>query len=76
MHAYTHMGITQIFLCNPFWSSLDSKASTLLHEHSHASASTLHLIYARYDCRALAQVNPDKAVINASNYEYFAEAVS
>lgn len=80
MHAYTHMGITQIFLCNPFWSSpavgLDSKASTLLHEHSHASASTMDLIYTRDDCRALAQVNPDKAVLNASNYEYFAEAVS
>jgi Lysine-specific metallo-endopeptidase len=80
MHAYTHMGITQIWLCDPFWSSPaigpDSKACTLLHEHSHASASTQDLIYSRDDCRALAQVNPDKAVINASNYEYFAEAVS
>ena len=79
MHAYTHMGITQIWLCDPFWNSppvgRDSKASTLLHEHSHASASTQDLIYNRDDCRALAQVNPDKAVINASNYEYFAEAV-
>lgn len=80
MHAYTHMGITQIFLCNPFWNSpatgLDSKASTLIHEHSHASASTLDLAGTRDNCRTLAQVNPDQAVLNASSYEYFAEAVS
>ena len=80
MHAYTHMGITQIFLCNPFWNSpatgLDSKASTLLHEHSHASASTMDLAGTRDNCRALAQVNPDQAIINASSYEYFAESVS
>ena len=80
MHAYTHMGITQIWLCNQFWNSpaigLNSKASTLLHEHSHASASTHDLAGSRDNCRALAQVNPDQAAINAANYEYFAEAVS
>ena len=80
MHAYTHKGITQIWLCDPFWTSpavgRDSKASTLLHEHSHASARTDDLIYTRDDCRALAKVDPDQAVMNASNYEYFADAVA
>ena len=79
MHAYTHKGITQIWLCDPFWNSpavgRDSKANTLLHEHSHASARTDDLIYSRDDCRLLATLDPDKAVMNASNYEYFAESI-
>lgn len=77
MYAYTHKGITQIWVCGKFWnapsSGTDSKASALLHEHSHASAGTDDLAYDPDDCRQLAQDDPDRAVRNAANHEYFAD---
>jgi Lysine-specific metallo-endopeptidase len=76
-HAYTHKGVTRIWMCDLFWTSpptgANSKSGTVLHEHSHASAGTDDLIYDRDDCRQLAKDDPDRAVRNASNYEYFTE---
>jgi hypothetical protein len=74
-YAYTHSGDTKIYLCALFWSApatgTDSKAGTVLHEHTHASASTDDLAYGQTNCRALARSKPDDAIKNADNYEYY-----
>ena len=68
-----------IYLCRVFWSApltgTDSKAGTLIHEMSHfyVVASTDDFVYGQSGARALADTNPDNAVMNADNHEYFAE---
>jgi len=74
--AYTYKGTTTIWMCGAFWNApatgTDSKAGTVVHEHSHASASTDDLTYGQPNCRKLATDDPDKAVRNADNHEYYA----
>jgi hypothetical protein len=74
--AYTHKGDTRIWLCGSFWTAppvgTDSKAGTVLHEHSHSDANTDDLAYGQTNARALATSQPDNAVRNADNYEYYA----
>lgn len=76
--AYTFKGDTTIWLCDGFWSArpsgTDSKAGTIVHEHSHSNANTDDLAYGKSAARALAAATPAKAVRNADNYEYFAES--
>ena len=69
----------EIFLCKVFWtaplSGTDSKAGTLIHEMSHFNvvASTNDYVYGQVGAKNLASTNPDNAINNADNHEYFAE---
>ncbi len=68
-----------IYLCKVFWTApmtgTDSKAGTLIHEMSHFNvvASTDDYVYGQTGAMNLAITNPDQAVDNADNHEYFAE---
>jgi len=68
-----------IYLCGAFWSAplsgTDSKAGTLIHEMSHFDvvAGTDDVIYGQTGAKNLAISNPDDAIRNADNHEYFAE---
>ncbi len=68
-----------IYLCNAFWyaprTGTDSQAGTLIHEMSHFTvvAGTEDYAYGHTDAKNLAKNNPNNAVFNADNHEYFAE---
>jgi peptidyl-Lys metalloendopeptidase len=68
-----------IYLCRVFWtaplSGTDSKAGTLIHEMSHFDvvAGTDDFVYGQTGAKNLAISNPNDAVKNADNHEYFAE---
>lgn len=68
-----------IYLCKYFWlapmTGTDSKAGTLIHEMSHfyVVASTEDYVYGQSGAKNLAITNPDQAIMNADNHEYFAE---
>jgi peptidyl-Lys metalloendopeptidase len=68
-----------IYLCKVFWTApldgTDSKGGTLIHEMSHfyKVASTDDFVYGQAGARNLAVTNPDNAINNADNHEYFAE---
>jgi peptidyl-Lys metalloendopeptidase len=69
----------KIYLCKVFWTApltgTDSKAGTLIHEMSHFTvvAGTDDFIYGQAGAKNLAITNPNNAVFNADNHEYFAE---
>lgn len=68
-----------IYLCNVFWSApmsgTDSKGGTIIHETSHFNvvAGTDDWAYGQTNAKSLAISDPDKALNNADNHEYFAE---
>lgn len=68
-----------IYLCRVFWAvplaGTDSQGGTLIHEMSHFTvvAGTDDYVYGQAGARNLADTNPDEAVMNADNHEYFAE---
>ena len=72
--AYTYKGTSTIWFCDQFWaapaSGTDSKAGTVLHEHTHSDASTDDNVYGQAGCRNLAISDPKKAVANADSHEY------
>jgi len=74
-YAYTYHDSTTIWLCQVFWDSpatgTDSKAETILHEHTHATARTDDHAYGQDDCRQLAISDPATAIDNADNYAYY-----
>lgn len=69
----------EIFVCRAFWNApttgTDSKAGTLIHEMSHFNvvAGTDDHVYGQSGAKSLAISNPDNALDNADNHEYFAE---
>lgn len=69
----------EIFVCKAFWSApmtgTDSKGGTLIHEMSHFNvvAATDDHVYGQTAARNLAASDPDQALDNADNHEYFAE---
>jgi peptidyl-Lys metalloendopeptidase len=69
----------KIYLCSVFWTApltgTDSKAGTLIHEMSHFTvvAGTNDYVYGQAGAKSLAISNPNNAVNNADNHEYFAE---
>jgi peptidyl-Lys metalloendopeptidase len=69
----------KIYLCKVFWqvslTGTDSQAGTLIHEMSHFDvvAATDDYVYGQTGAMELAITNPDNAVNNADNHEYFAE---
>jgi len=76
--AYVYSGgKVEVFLCQQFWnapdSGTDTKYGTLIHEVSHEVCSTKDHKYGQYNCKNLATNDPDKAIENADNYEYFSE---
>jgi len=66
-------------LCGAFWNApatgTDSQAGTLVHESSHftINGGTQDYVYGQTDAQSLAVSNPDQAIMNADNHEYFAE---
>ncbi len=74
--GYTFKNSKTIWLCGGFWNATamgaDSKAGTIIHEHSHCDARTEDLTFGQARARALAAKSPNKAVTNADNYEYYA----
>ncbi len=68
-----------IYLCSVFWTAplkgTDSQAGTLIHEMSHFNvvAKTDDYVYGQSGAKSLAISNPDNAINNADNHEYFAE---
>lgn len=68
-----------IYLCSVYWQApatgTDSKAGTLIHETSHFSivAGTEDWVYGQAGAKNLAVSDPNKAIDNADNHEYFAE---
>jgi peptidyl-Lys metalloendopeptidase len=69
----------EIFVCKAFWTApatgTDSKAGTLVHEMSHfnVTAGTDDHVYGQTAAKSLAASDPDAAIDNADNHEYFAE---
>jgi peptidyl-Lys metalloendopeptidase len=69
----------KIYVCKAFWSApntgTDSRAGTLIHEMSHfnAVAGTDDHVYGQAGAKSLAISNPDNALDNADNHEYFSE---
>jgi peptidyl-Lys metalloendopeptidase len=74
--AYTTYGSTTIWLCTPFWSApatgTDSQAGTIVHEHSHCDANTVDVAAGTSACEQLALTDPDSAINNGDNFEYYA----
>ena len=69
----------EIFVCRAFWSApmsgTDSKGGTLIHEMSHFNvvAGTDDVVYGQSGAKSLAASDPNGALNNADNHEYFAE---
>ncbi len=69
----------KIYVCRAFWSApmtgTDSKGGTLVHEMSHFNvvAGTDDHVYGQSGAASLAISDPNKAVDNADNHEYFGE---
>jgi peptidyl-Lys metalloendopeptidase len=69
----------RIYVCNAFWSAptagTDSKGGTLVHEMSHfnVTAATDDHVYGQSAAKNLAITDPDSALDNADNHEYFGE---
>ena len=76
VYAYTYKGTTTIWFCSEFWSATatgtDSRAGTVVHEHTHSDASTDDIRYGQADCRSLAKTKPNDAIQNADSHEYYA----
>lgn len=50
-----------------------SKAAIVFHEHSHVSCNTRDNAYEMDECLYLASTDPDGAITNAMNYQFFAQ---
>ena len=68
-----------VYVCDAFWTApatgTDSKAGTLIHEFMHFTtiAGTDDWAYGQTLAAALAVSNPEQALDNSDNYEYFVE---
>ncbi|KAG6894865.1 hypothetical protein C0992_004261 [Termitomyces sp. T32_za158] len=61
-----------IYLCGAFW---NAPSGTLVHESSHftLNGGTDDYVYGQSGAQSLAISNPNQAIFNADNHEYFAE---
>ncbi|CAE6414182.1 unnamed protein product [Rhizoctonia solani] len=80
IYAYVYQDTRgYVYLCDAFWSAADvgtdSRAGTIVHEQSHfvVNGGTDDHVYGSVSAHLLAQSNPDQAIDNADNYEYFVE---
>lgn len=68
-----------IYLCGPFWNipdiGADSQAGTLIQASSQftANGGTVDYVHGQAGAESLAIGNAGQAILNADNYEYFAE---
>lgn len=64
-------------LCPMFFNArnegADSRPGVIIHEASHLAAGTGDIAYGRSAAMALARKEPERAALNADNYEYFVE---
>ncbi len=80
-YAFTFFGVNTVWICSFFWDAsprgMTSKAGTIVHEHTHSSASVDDIPgkYGEVACRKLAEDSPDEAIDNADNYEFFVESL-
>jgi len=81
-YAYVYPNdATTVYLCAAFWkaptSGWDSTPGVIVHETSHFNVigGTQDYVYGNAGAKSLATSNPDRAVANADNYEYFAESL-
>jgi len=83
VYAYVYPADTThtIYVCSVFWNvkpigGWDTQAGTLLHELSHFNniGATGDWVYGTTGARNLARTNPERAVNNADNFEYFGES--
>lgn len=76
-YAYTYINSGVIWLCSIFWNcpatGTNSKAGTIVHEHSHCDAGTDDIAYGQPDAMALAIDDPASAIKNADNHEYYSK---
>jgi hypothetical protein len=79
-HVFIDDQAYKIFLGRDFWSASnsgrDSKPGVIVHELSHEELYTDDHAYGEKDAETLAIHEPDKAINNADNWEYFAEDFS
>ena len=79
-YAYTYYGSRTVWLCSSFWGAphigVDSKFGTLIHELTHAYLDTDDYVYGSSGAQNLANTDPNKAINNADNHEYFAERLA
>jgi peptidyl-Lys metalloendopeptidase len=78
-YGYTYIKSTTIYLCALFFSdswgystSAEDQSVTVVHEISHAAASTGDMVYGETECEDLAESDPSEAINNADNYGYCA----
>ena len=78
--AYVYPSQTYtVYLCNAFWNATttgtDSQSGTLIHEIAHFTnvAGTNDYAYGQNAAKELAKNNPQNAIFNSDNHEYFAE---
>lgn len=75
--AYTYYGVPKIWLCAMFFSAgysgLDSQIGVVIHESSHVISGTNDTCYGPQEAAKLAASEPELAVRNADNYEYYSE---
>lgn len=66
-----------VMLCPMFFQArnegADSRPGVIVHEMTHLAAGTGDMAYGRSAALALARKEPDRAALNADNYEYFVE---
>ena len=77
--AYTCYQCDYISFCDSYFRAplvgFNSKMGTIIHELTHTVKNTDDHEYGMHDCRVLAVNNPDLAVDNADNYEYYSESL-
>ena len=75
--AIAHLVRRTVTLCPMFFNArnegADSRPGVIVHEVSHLAAGTGDMAYGRNAALALARKEPDRAALNADNYEYFVE---
>lgn len=69
----------EIHLCDQFFltddeTKFNSTMGTIIHELTHIVGNTEDHEYGEDDCVILAQNEPDKAIDNADNYEFYCES--
>jgi hypothetical protein len=75
--AIAHLVRRTVMLCPLFFNArndgADSRPGIIVHEMTHLAAGTGDMAYGRSAALALARKEPDRAALNADNYEYFVE---
>jgi hypothetical protein len=75
--AIANLSRRVVMLCPMFFNArnegADSRPGIMVHETSHLAAGTADMAYGRAAALALARKEPDRAALNADNYEYFVE---